>query len=54
MLTLLAEILTKLVECRKTAEVIWLSRGGDDVAFELGELRDQLDEVIRMLKSANK
>lgn len=54
MLTLLAEMLTKLVECRKAAEVIWLSRGGDDVASELCDLRDQLDELIRMLKSTNK
>lgn len=54
MLTLLAEMLTKLVECRKNAEVIWLSRGGDEVSSELCELRDQLDEVILMLKSANK
>lgn len=54
MLTLLAEMLTKLVECRKNAEVIYFSRGGDSVSFELSELRDQLDEVIQMLKSTNK
>lgn len=54
MLTLLAEMLTSLVECRKTAEVIWLSRGGEDVSAELCELRDKLDELIRMLKSSNK
>lgn len=54
MLTLLADMLTALVECRKTAELIWLSRGGEEVSAELCELRDKLDELIRMLKTANK
>lgn len=54
MLELVAELLTVLVKARKTAEVIWLSRGGDDVSSELCELRDDLDLLIRMLRSSNK
>lgn len=53
MLKLLADMLTILVKCRQTAEVIWLSGGGDDVSSELCELRDSLDELITMLRQSN-
>lgn len=54
MLELLAELLTRLVKARQTAEVIWNSRGGDEVSSELSELRDDLDALIHMLRTSNK
>lgn len=53
MLELFAEFLTRLVKARLTAEEIWLSRGGDDVSVQLCELRDDLDLLIRMLRTVN-